>query len=429
MFFKLIYYLGERFRNPSLKTRLNFLLDSEKWPKSKMDKYQLEKCKEFLIFSYNHSTFYKKYFDDCGFDPNTMESLIEMEKIPPIEKSILVRENISIKSNYSFSKKLQECSTSGSSGISLKFPRNEEWDSGNRAALRRGYKWHGVEPWDRNGYFWGYNFERKKIWKIKLMDFLLNRFRLFSYTDKEINKFAHKLKYAKYIEGYSSMIYEVAKRINQNNISHQWNIQMVKGTSEKIFDYYHAETKQAFGKKIVSEYGAAETGIIAFECEKGSMHVHSEGVVIHTEGNEIIVTNYLSYSFPVIRYRLGDSIKLAPDNFICECGRQHPVIFEVEGRIGKVIQGKNENYPSLTLYYIFKNIALNTGITLKYQGVQEKKGYLTLIIENNSPEYEALVMKECEKYFGNDLICNFIFGQKIHKMQGKLMDFVSKISG
>ncbi len=76
-----------------------------------------------------------------------------------------------------------------------------------------------------------------------------------------------------------------------------------------------------------------ETGIIAFECTEGNMHINLEGVYVETDSNnEIIVTNFHSYSFPVIRYMLGDAVKLSDDNIRCKCGMAHPVIKEVSGR-------------------------------------------------------------------------------------------------
>lgn len=85
----------------------------------------------------------------------------------------------------------------------------------------------------------------------KTYDFLLNRFRIFSYKDAEIKRFAKKLKYATYLEGYSSMIYEVAKLINRNKLG-PFNLKMIKGTSEKIFDSYQQEAINAFGKKLLA---------------------------------------------------------------------------------------------------------------------------------------------------------------------------------
>jgi len=65
--------------------------------------------------------------------------------------------------------------------------------------------------------------------------------------------------------GYSSLIYEVAKMINKNReLKNDIRLSLIKGTSEKIYEIYQNEVLEAFGKRIVSEYGSAEGGIIAF---------------------------------------------------------------------------------------------------------------------------------------------------------------------
>src|SRR5699024_3296602 len=124
------------------------------------------------------------------------------------------------------------------------------------------------------------------------------------------------------------------------------------------------------------------TGIIAFECPQGNMHINMEGVFVETDHEgEILVTNFQSYSFPVVRYRLGDAIKLKDENIKCPCGMKHPIIEEVTGRIGKVIIGKSKRYPSLTFYYIFKNLYFEKGLNLNYQAHQHEPGVIEIWIK------------------------------------------------
>jgi phenylacetate-CoA ligase len=105
------------------------------------------------------------------------------------------------------------------------------------------------------------------------------------------------------------------------------------------------------------------------------MHIAMENVVVEVIDGEIVVTNLYSQSFPIIRYKLGDSVKLADSDFKCKCGRAHPVITDILGRVGKKIAGKESSYPSLTLYYLFKNLGLTKNILLNYQAIQKGIGY------------------------------------------------------
>lgn len=425
MFHKFLFLVGIKLRNHSLVNSFNFLKQSEKWTLQESKDYQIKKCKELLEFAETTSIFWKRYFEKSNFSVSEFNTLDDLKNLPPISKADLLQFNTEIHSNFNFNKRFFS-ETSGTTGEVLGFWKNEEWDSFNRASIMRGYSWYGVKLWERNGYFWGYNIEKYKVWRTKLLDAFQNRFRLFSYEDKALLDFAKKLKKAKYLHGYSSMIYEVAKACNSKGIK-LLNLKMVKGTSEKIYDSYLDEIQKAFGIKAINEYGAAETGIIGFECPEGNIHVNMQGVIVEEESNEIIVTNLLSKSFPIIRYKLGDYIELIPE-VKCKCGLHTPVIKNIIGRIGKTVYGEVGIYPSLTFYYIFKNLALNHSINLNYQAIQKEKGKLLFKIEQvlSETEQEKLII-EIHKYFKDDIEFEINQEQTLHKMEGKLRDFISTI--
>ncbi len=426
---KLIYQVGMRARNPSLKRHLEALLESDHWSYQQLESLQLKRLQELLVFAESHSPFYTALFNKCNFNPRKVQSIKDLKQLPSIEKSTLILHKEDIQSRANF-KRLRLSETSGTTGQPLTIYRSEEWDSGTRAAMFRGYQWYKVNPWDRNGYLWGYNIDPKEARKIRFLDSLQNRFRLFSYSEEEIENFCKKLKKATFLSGYSSMIYEVAKIINSLGLSRQFpRLKMIKGTSEKIFHAYQEEVQKAFGLKMISEYGSMESGIIAYECpEGGNMHIVMENVVVEVEKEEIIVTNLWSHSFPIIRYKLGDAVVLAPETYQCKCKRQHPVILDIQGRVGKLVIGKSNTYPSLIFYYIFKNITLKTGKTVNYQAVQNEKYKVLLRIEQPHDEIlDRLIKEQLNSYFKNDIAFDIKYGEKLHAMNGKLKDFIQNI--
>jgi len=425
---KFIYTLGQQIRNPSIKSHYDFLKESEKKSIKELEEYQLKKLKELLEVAYHHSEFYKKKFDEMQVDIQNVTSLEDLKSFPMITKKDLIKFTPQIHTNLSFKKKFL-ATTSGTSGESLKFFREEQADSFNRAAIQRGYSWYGVNPWDRNGYFWGFNFSFIHQQKNKFLDFLQNRFRIFSYEEKSLKEFIKKSQKAKYIHGYSSMIYQTAVLINKLNLPKPLNLKMIKGTSEKIFDSYQPAIKEAFGVKIIGEYGATESGIIAYECEKGNMHLNMEGVLVEEIEGEILVTNLQMHSFPIIRYKLGDYISLAPREKKCSCGKNHLILEEVTGRIGENIYGINDTYPSLYFYYIFKNLSKNEHIYLNYQVVQDVKGALTFLLDCKiNTDVEKKLISQIEKYFKKDM--KFVIQQqaKFIYTKGKLKNFISTIN-
>lgn len=427
MFYKYLFKIGQELRNPSLKKWLLFLKKSDTWSLDELERYQLNRLKELLFFANEHSVFYRNKFKNNNLLVDDIKNISDIEKLPIINKRDLLDYNSEIQSSYSF-KKVMRATTSGSSGESLVFNREESADSFNRASIFRGYSWYDIQPWDKNGYFWGFNFSFLQKLKTNFLDFLQHRFRVFSYEDKAFKAFVNKLDKASYLHGYSSMIFQTAKLINERNLQKPTKLKMVKGTSEKIFETYHDEVKKAFGLRIISEYGATESGIIAFECPEGNMHINMEGVLVEEYQDEILVTNLQMKSFPIIRYKLGDYIRLASRNFKCSCGRSHRVLEEVTGRVGSNIYGETKIYPSLYFYYIFKNLVKNNGLKLNYQVIQDKKGYLLFLIEQNmNLDEEFLLKQEVEKYFNEDIIFDLKTNASLKSSKGKFKSFISNI--
>ena len=356
-----------------------------------------------------------------------LKGLDDLARLPTLDKQQLLdnREAIQIEEpgeRHYFSE------TSGSTGNPLVFYRNASWDGWHNASVMRGYEWFGVNPWDRNGYLWGYNTRPAARAKIRGLDALQNRFRMFSYEDSEIDRFVDKLRDARFLSGYSSMIHEVAKAIIARGEAGTFDrLLLVKGTSEKIYDAYQTAAQEAFGRRIISEYGAAEAGIIAFECPHGTMHVNEETCIVEEADGEIIVTNLVSRSFPILRYRLGDHVQLGEVSR-CACGITGPSITEITGRVGGIIVGEKSRYPSLTLYYVFKNLAIDEGIVVDYQAVQERPGALVLRLGRSLEAHEARCLQaEMTKYFVDDLQVEVRENENLRSTDRKRRDFVSHL--
>ncbi|QHI35215.1 hypothetical protein IMCC3317_05610 [Kordia antarctica] len=425
MFHKLIFNIGERLRNPSIRKWFVFLKQSEHWSIEQLEAYQLAQLKDLISFAKVNSEYYKETFKNI--DIKSFTSLKDIQQLPLLSKQDVILHNEKIHTKHAF-KKVFTATTSGSSGDPLVYKREESADSFNRASIFRGYSWHNVQPWERNGYFWGFDFSRFKQLKISALDALQNRFRMFDYKEKAFNRFVKKLRKATYIHGYSSMIYQSAKLINDKKLPKPKHLKMVKGTSEKIYDSYTEEVQKAFGVPIISEYGAAETGIIAFECAKGNMHLNMEGVLVEEIDKQIVVTNLQMKTFPIIRYQLGDYIELASKDTKCSCGMAHYILNEVAGRVGENVYGNKEIYPSLYFYYIFKNLGKKHDIKLTYQIIQKEKGILIFNLkENLTNKHEQLLKQEIYNYFSDDITYNINQNVKKKAGNGKTKSFISYI--
>jgi phenylacetate-CoA ligase len=129
-----------------------------------------------------------------------------------------------------------------------------------------------------------------------------------------------------------------------------------------------------------------------------------EGVIVEEIDHKIVVTNLQMKAFPIIRYQLGDYIRLVSKEVVCSCGKAHYVLEEVTGRIGENVYGKQEIYPSLYFYYIFKNLAQKHNLKLTYQIIQKEKGILIFNLEENlTQKDEENLRQEIHSYFADDI--------------------------
>src|SRR5690606_1068593 len=68
----------------------------------------------------------------------------------------------------------------------------------------------------------------------------------------------------------------------------------------------------------------------------GVFEVVDEAMQPAREG-EILVTSFTTRGTPLIRYRIGDRISLAPDDYRCPCGSCFPVVERIDGRTADFI--------------------------------------------------------------------------------------------
>jgi phenylacetate-CoA ligase len=118
------------------------------------------------------------------------------------------------------------------------------------------------------------------------------------------------------------------------------SIPVLISVAEYLAPEVRALAEQMFGSRVVNILSSAEGGIIAIECPAGRLHIQSE--VIFTEilnevgrpcqpgeTGELVITPFYNYAMPLIRYRTGDYVVAGGD---CSCGRPHPNFERFVGR-------------------------------------------------------------------------------------------------
>jgi phenylacetate-CoA ligase len=124
---------------------------------------------------------------------------------------------------------------------------------------------------------------------------------------------------------------------------------LVFTSSEVLTDAARRMIEAAWGQQLFNQYAATETGSIAAECEQHrGMHVFEDQLILEVVdaenrpvppgvfGAKVLVTTLWSRTFPLIRYEITDSVRLAAEP--CPCGRIFSVIDAVQGRAEDVLR-------------------------------------------------------------------------------------------
>ncbi|ADC66084.1 AMP-dependent synthetase and ligase [Ferroglobus placidus DSM 10642] len=125
--------------------------------------------------------------------------------------------------------------------------------------------------------------------------------------------------------------------------------------------------EEFFGIKAFDSYGLSEMNGpgVAFECEEqNGLHIwidHYLVEIVDEEGNpvgegekgELVLTALTKEAMPILRYRTGDITFLIDEK--CSCGRTHPKIARISGRVDDMVVVKGVNvYPSQVEHSLMK---------------------------------------------------------------------------
>ena len=131
------------------------------------------------------------------------------------------------------------------------------------------------------------------------------------------------------------------------------------------------QVQQAFDAPVVDSYGASEFLAIGCPCSRGVMHLNADWVVLEpvdaqmrpvatgTFGSTTLLTNLANRLQPLIRYDIGDRVRIDPQP--CACGSPLPVI-DVQGRcddslVLRTTNGRPVRLPPLALVGLLENDA------------------------------------------------------------------------
>lgn len=355
--------------------------------------YNNRKFVDLVNLAYNKSPFYRKLYDENGVDINAIKSIGDINKLPIIDKKI-VRENAE-KIAIGNKRFLLKAATSGTTGEPLTIFQSYKTILLNRAY---GYKYKSM---------CGFNSGEKllslrghldsKIFKLKLpighilflSSYQLRKEKAIDYYN-EISKFAPKA-----IEGYPSSVYNLCCLLKEAGLT--LNIPLCFTSSETLYDFQRHLFKEVLNCETFDIYGCTENTMSLYEDFKHNGYFEGPGYSYNEFfDNYTVTTSFINPRFPLIRYKVNDSISLKPD-FV-----KHSAIDSniktVNGRTDSTIITRNGALIG-RLNFLFKNVNyIKLG-----QIVQHKQGEIEINIVPDGPfgdTEKSQIMKHVDERIG-----------------------------
>jgi phenylacetate-CoA ligase len=357
-----------------------------KYDKKKLDELQFNQLSKLLNHSYKNVPYYTKLFNKLKIKPNDIKSIKDLQKLPFLTREIVQKKKIKLKAINYPKKKFELKKTGGTTGDPLSFYIEKGiWIAYHIAYNRIFMDRAGYKRRNKTISILGIN--KESIYHPIFRTIEISSFYLMDNPKKYIKKIINFK--PKYIISYPSAIAFLSKFIIENKLEKIKNLKGIFCHGEPLYSWEINIIKNAFKCSVFDIYGHGEKSVIAATCgESNNYHIFSDycivelidknGKIINEEEQigELVVTGLKSHIFPFIRYKTGDlgiySLKK------CECGIEYPIIKSIIGRINEYLITKKGRL--IHLIDINQFIAENSLYIKKWQLIQEKEGYISLLI-------------------------------------------------
>lgn len=327
-----------------------------------IEKKQFEKLKATLIHAYENTEYYKKCFDEVGFNVYEFSNLEQFKMIP-----VLTREQIIQNLDSLFADDITDyysATTGGSTGSPLKVYLDRDSIYREKAFIyhfwsRYGYDYKSSKLASFRGTdFDGKNFKSNPLYnEIQVNPSNINGNTIREYC-KKIEKFG-----AEFLHGFPSAIYSFCRFAEEAGINLKGKFKAVFFISENVYDFQRDYIEKSLGCVAAAFYGHSERAVFAEENSVRGGYSFNDfyGYWEVDEKGNIICTGFINQKTLLIRYELDDRAEKYADRY------------KITGHRDGIIYGKNNEIISLAAINLHsEKLNMVTG----FQMYQKEKGKL-----------------------------------------------------
>lgn len=410
--------------------RLQWLRQSEHWPRERIESYQDEQLRLLIGHAYENVPFYRQAMQERGLVPGDIRTRHDLPKLPIINKDA-VRANLgSLRAAGASRRDVVQSHTGGTTGKSLHFYTTRSALAFQWAVWWRHRSRFGLKHTDWSVGFSGRpavpsNQERPPYWRWEW----LNR-RAYVPMQQvtpakvpDIVRFLNSRQFA-YYGGYPSVIHPLAESALELGCELTRRPRVIALGAENLYGFQRHAIERFTGATITDQYGFAEGCGNASRCPEGPYHEDFEFGVLECVDPEpldggrtrgrIVCTGFSCPEFPLIRYDIGDIGVWEPDGYTCSCGRESRVLADVEGRRDDYIITP-EGRRTMLFTYVFEN---TEHVVSEAQVVQREVGSIVMRVVRR-PGYttadEDQIRKEIALWISPSLAVEFEYVDQIER--------------
>jgi phenylacetate-CoA ligase len=417
--------------------------DRECFSAEQWREHQTVELRRLLLHAFETVPFYRRTYTDAGFGVDDFRSfeLDDLKRLPYLEKDDLRKFGRSDLLSSRREAGGEFYASSGSTGTptSILFSPafHQRWSAAFEARIRH---WAGLDRDMARGMIGGRRIlpsadARPPYYRYNLFE-RQTYFSAYHISPTNAPNYLKGIRDNKveYMNGYAMSNYFLARMFDELSLEAP-ELKAVVLSSEKLTPGMRAVFRRVYGCRTYDGYSGVEACGLISEHSSGELLSSPDVAVLEFlkedgsgaapgEAGEVVCTGLLNYDQPLIRYRIGDVVKLS-DRRRSEAGLEMPVIDEIVGRVEDKVVG-----PDGREMVRFHGIFVDVPHLVSAQVVQEELEWLNIraVTETGfGTSEEEIIGKRVRSQLGNIRVTIEQVDEIPRNANGKVPAVISKL--